>query len=51
MYLFFINTVNLDISKIKTVLKVCNIYESCSTTEGPEISVHHPTQISDEDIM
>ncbi|XP_060835068.1 uncharacterized protein LOC132918035 [Rhopalosiphum padi] len=43
-------SVNLDISRIKTILKVCNVYESCSTIEGPEISVHHPTQISDEDI-
>lgn len=43
--------VQLDISKIKTILKVCNIYESCSVTEGPEISVGHPIQLSDTDIM
>ncbi|KAL5243643.1 hypothetical protein ACI65C_011053 [Semiaphis heraclei] len=44
-------SINLEtISRIKTILKVCNVYESCSTIEGPEISVHHPTQISDEDI-
>ncbi|KAL4120652.1 hypothetical protein QTP88_013303 [Uroleucon formosanum] len=44
-------SINLDtISRIKTVLKVCNVYDSCSMIEGPEISVHHPTQVSDEDI-
>ncbi|XP_029343154.1 uncharacterized protein LOC100569014 isoform X2 [Acyrthosiphon pisum] len=44
-------SINLDtISRIKTILKVCNVYDSCSTIEGPEISVHHPTQVSDEDI-
>ncbi|XP_022176658.1 uncharacterized protein LOC111038034 isoform X2 [Myzus persicae] len=44
-------SINLDtISRIKTILKVCNVYESCSTIEGPELSIHHPTQVSDEDI-
>jgi len=48
---FLINTVNLDTtSRIKTILKVCNVYDSCSTIEGPEIFIHHPTQVSDEDI-
>lgn len=50
-YQFFYILVNSDVSKIKTVLKVCNVYESCSITEGPEISVRHPTQISDADVM
>lgn len=42
--------VNSVVSKIKTVLKVCNVYESCSVTEGPEISVRHPEQLSDADV-
>lgn len=42
--------VNSGVSKIKTVLKVCNIYDSCSTTEGPEISIRHPVQLLDEDV-
>lgn len=42
--------VNTDVSKIKTVLKVCNVYESCSITDGPEISVRHPEQLSDADV-
>lgn len=50
-YQFLYILVNSDVSKIKTVLKVCNVYESCSITEGPEISVCHPTQISDADVM
>lgn len=39
--------VNSDTSKIKTILKVCNVYESCSTTDGPEISINYPLQLSD----
>lgn len=49
--LIFYILVNTDVSKIKTVLKVCNVYESCSITEGPEISVRYPTQLSDADVM
>lgn len=42
--------VNSDASKIKTILKVCNIYNSCNTIEGPVVSVQHPTQFSDADL-
>lgn len=42
--------VNTDVSKIKTILKVCNVYESCSITDGPEIFVRHPEQLSDADV-
>ncbi|VVC24570.1 PKD/REJ-like domain [Cinara cedri] len=43
-------SVNSGVSKIKTVLKVCNTYESCSIIEGPEISIRHPTQLLDTDV-
>lgn len=43
--------VKYDISKIKTVLKVCNLYESCSIIEGPDISIRHPSQLIEADVM
>lgn len=50
IYTIFISyIVNSDVSKIKTVLKVCNIYESCSITEGPDISIRHPINLLDTD--
>lgn len=42
--------VNTDVSKVKTILKVCNIYESCSIIDGPEITIRRPEQLLDTDI-
>ncbi|XP_050543471.1 uncharacterized protein LOC126906741 [Daktulosphaira vitifoliae] len=43
-------SVNSSYTRIKTILKACNIYHSCSITEGPDVLVHQPTQPSESEI-
>ncbi|XP_050434452.1 uncharacterized protein LOC126841823 isoform X2 [Adelges cooleyi] len=47
---YILPSVNSSTTRIKTVLRACNMYKSCSITEGPDVIIYQPTQISNSDL-